>query len=36
MENVNWKWCDKFNEWVDTHSLIEISMLGRAFTWSNN
>jgi hypothetical protein len=21
--NVNWKWCDKFNEWVDRHSLIE-------------
>jgi endonuclease/exonuclease/phosphatase family metal-dependent hydrolase len=35
-ENVNWKWCDRFNEWVDKHSLIEICLQGRAFTWTKN
>jgi hypothetical protein len=33
---VHFKWCDKFNEWIDKHCLLEINLLGRSFTWSNN
>jgi hypothetical protein len=33
---VNLKWCDKFNEWTHKHSLMEIKLAGRCFTWSNN
>jgi hypothetical protein len=33
---VGFKWCDKFNDWVNKHSLLEIKLLGRSFTWSNN
>lgn len=34
--NVDLRWCEKFNDWVDRHSLMEINLLGRSFTWSNN
>jgi hypothetical protein len=30
------KWCDKFNEWIDRYSLLEIELSSRSFTWSNN
>jgi hypothetical protein len=33
---VYFKWCDKFNEWIDKHCLIEINLLGRGYTWTNN
>jgi hypothetical protein len=33
---VDLNWCEKFNDWVDKHSLLEINLLGRCFTWSNN
>jgi hypothetical protein len=34
--HVDFKWCDKFNEWVDKHCLLEINLAGRNFTWTNN
>jgi hypothetical protein len=34
--NVDLKWCDKFNEWIDKYGLLEIKLAGRNFTWSNN
>jgi hypothetical protein len=33
---VDFRWCDKFNDWVNRHSLLEIKLSGRNFTWSNN
>jgi hypothetical protein len=33
---VDLKWCEKFNEWIDKSSLLEINLLGRCFTWYNN
>jgi hypothetical protein len=33
---VDLRWCEKINDWVDRHSLMEINLLGRSFTWSNN
>jgi exonuclease III len=33
---VDLKWCEKFNEWIDKSNLLEINLLGRCFTWSNN
>jgi endonuclease/exonuclease/phosphatase family metal-dependent hydrolase len=34
--NVDFRWVDRFNAWVDMWSLIEIGLTGRSFTWSNN
>ena len=34
--NVNQKWCDKFNTWVDMWGLIEVRLSNRKFTWANN
>jgi hypothetical protein len=34
--NVDLRWCEKFNDWVDSHSLMESNLLGRSFTWLNN
>jgi mannosylglycoprotein endo-beta-mannosidase len=34
--NVDFRWVDRFNAWVDLWSLIEIGLTGRTFTWSNN
>jgi hypothetical protein len=33
---VDFKWCDKFNEWIDKHCLMEINLVGMCYTWSNN
>jgi endonuclease/exonuclease/phosphatase family metal-dependent hydrolase len=33
---VNLKWCGEFNEWIHKHSLMEIKLVERCFTWSNN
>jgi hypothetical protein len=33
---VDLNWCKKINDWLDKHSLLEINLLGRCFTWSNN
>jgi hypothetical protein len=33
---VDQHWCDKFNEWINRSSLLEIKLLGRSFTWQNN
>jgi exonuclease III len=33
---VDFKWCDRFNEWVDKHCLLKINLAGRNFTWTNN
>jgi exonuclease III len=35
-EVVEVKWCEKFNEWIDKNSLLEIKLFGRSFTLSNN
>jgi hypothetical protein len=34
--NVNFKWIDSFNAWIDLWALIEIGLAGRSFTWYNN
>ncbi|XP_073355615.1 uncharacterized protein [Aegilops tauschii subsp. strangulata] len=34
--NINFRWADKFNVWVDMWSLLEINMSGRLYTWGNN
>jgi hypothetical protein len=34
--NVDLKWCDKFNKWINKNCLIEIKLLERCFTWTNN
>jgi hypothetical protein len=34
--NVDFRWIDRFNDWVDMWSLIEIGLAGRTFTWCNN
>jgi endonuclease/exonuclease/phosphatase family metal-dependent hydrolase len=33
---VDLKWCEKYNDWIDKNSLLEIKLLRRGFTWSNN
>lgn len=33
---VDLAWCDKFNNWVDECNLIELQLMGRRFTWTNN
>jgi hypothetical protein len=33
---VDFKWCDRFNDWIDKHCLLEINLAGRNFTWTNN
>jgi exonuclease III len=33
---VDLKWCDKYNEWINKISLLQIELIGRGFTWSNN
>jgi hypothetical protein len=33
---VDFRWCHKFNDWVDRNGLLEINLLGRCFTWSDN
>jgi hypothetical protein len=32
---VDLRWCDRFNDWVDRHSLLEIELC-RSFTGANN
>ena len=34
--NVDYRWVDRFNAWVEIWGLIEIGLAGRAFTWGNN
>jgi endonuclease/exonuclease/phosphatase (EEP) superfamily protein YafD len=34
--NIDHRWADKFNAWVDIWALVEIGLTGRAFTWANN
>jgi hypothetical protein len=29
---VDYRWCDKFNEWIDKSGLIEIKLIGKGFT----
>jgi hypothetical protein len=33
---VDFKWCDRFNDWINSHGSIEIKLAGRSLTWSNN
>jgi hypothetical protein len=35
-DRVHLRWCEKFNSWIDALGLLEINLLGRSFTWSNN
>lgn len=34
--NINFRWADLFNEWVDKWALIELELGNRKFTWTNN
>ena len=34
--NVDFRWIDRFNPWVELWALMEIGLSGRAFTWGNN
>ena len=34
--NIDHKWSDKFNEWVEIWSLLEVKLSNRKFTWGNN
>jgi hypothetical protein len=34
--NIDYRWVDKFNTWVEMWALLEIGLAGRAYTWSNN
>ena len=34
--NVNQKWCDKFNAWVEIWGLLEVRLSNRKYTWANN
>jgi hypothetical protein len=33
---VDFKWCDAFNDWINRNSLVEIKLVVRSFTWTNN
>lgn len=33
--NVDQKWCDKFNAWVEIWNLLEIRLSHRRYTWAN-
>lgn len=33
---VDFAWCDKFNDWIESCNLLEISLTNRKFTWANN
>jgi hypothetical protein len=33
---VDFRWCDRYNEWIHKNSFLEIALMGRSFTWSNN
>ena len=33
---VDFNWCDKFNNWIDNCGLLELHLLGRKYTWTNN
>jgi exonuclease III len=35
-DNIDYRWVDKFNTWVDMWALLEINLAGRAYTWGNN
>lgn len=34
--NVNQKWCDNFNAWIEIWRLLEVKLSSRKFTWANN
>jgi hypothetical protein len=34
--NINQRWTNLFNDWVNKFDLIEIKSAGRMFTWANN
>uniref|UniRef100_A0ACD5Z2B2 Uncharacterized protein n=1 Tax=Avena sativa TaxID=4498 RepID=A0ACD5Z2B2_AVESA len=34
--NIDFRWVDRFNEWVEIWALMEINLAGRAYTWGNN
>lgn len=33
---VDFKWCEKFNEWINIWNLLGIHLSGRQSTWANN
>jgi endonuclease/exonuclease/phosphatase family metal-dependent hydrolase len=35
-DNIDYRWVDKFNTWVEMWALLEINLAGRAYTWGNN
>lgn len=34
--NINQSWVDKFNNWINSATLMELKIANRLFTWSNN
>ena len=34
--NINRKWSDNFNAWIEIWSLLEIKLSSRKYTWANN
>lgn len=34
--NVNFKWVDLFNDWINKWGLIELELRNRKYTWTNN
>lgn len=33
---IDYTWCDSFNAWIDDCCLIDMNLLGRKYTWTNN
>lgn len=34
--NINYRWVDAFNEWIDKWGLVELNPTNRKYTWTNN
>jgi hypothetical protein len=34
--NIDFKWVDKFNAWIELWALMKIGVSGRNYTWGNN
>lgn len=34
-KQIDHRWVDKFNDWIDKWGLLELNVTNRAFTWTN-
>lgn len=34
-KQLDHRWADKFNDWIDKWGLLELNVTNRAFTWTN-